>query len=237
MSEPADSETAATETGENRLSLVERAEATEGALEALLLMAEEPVPTATLAEAVQQGLEVVELALANLKDFYDRSERGFELRQVGGGWRYWTRAEHAELISAWVVSGQSNKLSQAALETLSVIAYLQPISRARVSAVRGVNVDGVVRTLLARGLIVEAGADEQTGAMVFSTTDYFLERMGLASLAELPPLAPHLPDASALERELSQLASTVDVDADETASTTASPAPQAGEQAGEADHD
>ena len=120
--------------------------------------------------------------------------------------------EHAEAISAWVVSGQSNKLSQAALETLSVIAYLQPISRARVSAVRGVNVDGVVRTLLARGLITENGNDDQTGAMVFSTTDYFLERMGLGGINQLPPLAPHLPDASALEEELSQLAVTVDVE-------------------------
>lgn len=192
-------------TGAPRASLAERAEAAEGPLEALLLMADEPVPTATLAEAVQQGVEVVELALANLKDFYDRSERGFELRQVGGGWRYWTRAEHAELISAWVVSGQSNKLSQAALETLSVIAYLQPISRARISAVRGVNVDGVVRTLLARGLVAEAGTDEPSGATVFATTDYFLERMGLAGLDELPPLAPHLPDASALEAELADL--------------------------------
>lgn len=194
------------------LSLQDRAEQAEGALEALLMMTEEGMPAETLAEAVQQPLEVVRLALANLAEFYDRSERGFELRNVGGGWRYWTRAEHADLISQWVVSGQSNKLSQAALETLSVIAYLQPISRARVSAVRGVNVDGVVRTLLARGLISEAGADEQTGAMVFSTTDYFLERMGLSSLADLPPLAPHLPDASALERELSQLAATVEVD-------------------------
>ncbi|GAA1396246.1 SMC-Scp complex subunit ScpB [Luteococcus peritonei] len=183
----------------------ERAEAVEGPLEALLLMADEPMTTETLAEAVQESVEVVELALTTLREFYDRSQRGFELRRVGGGWRYWTRAEHAELISAWVVSGQSNKLSQAALETLSVIAYLQPISRARVSAVRGVNVDGVVRTLLARGLVTEAGADEQTGAMVFSTTDYFLERMGLASLDELPPLAPHLPDASALEAELADL--------------------------------
>ncbi|MEL4505754.1 SMC-Scp complex subunit ScpB [Luteococcus sp. H138] len=198
--------------------LEERAEETEGVLEALLLMAEEPMPAETLAEAVQQPLAVVERALANLVEFYDRSQRGFELRNVGGGWRYWTRAEHAELISQWVVSGQSNKLSQAALETLSVIAYLQPISRARVSAVRGVNVDGVVRTLLSRGLISEAGADEHTGAMVFSTTDYFLERMGLASLDELPPLAPHLPDASALEAELSQLAATVEVDSpDESA--------------------
>ncbi len=191
---------------------VQTPEEIEGLLEALLLMAEDPMPSTSLAEAVQAPVEVVEQALTNLRAFYDEHRRGFELRNVGGGWRYWTRAEHAEAISAWVVSGQSNKLSQAALETLSVIAYLQPISRARVSAVRGVNVDGVVRTLLARGLITENGNDDQTGAMVFSTTDYFLERMGLGGINQLPPLAPHLPDASALEEELSQLAVTVDVE-------------------------
>lgn len=177
-----------------------------GALEALLLMADQAMPTEELAEAVGASTERTEAVLAELADFYQRTSRGFELRNVGGGWRYWTRAEHHELISRWVVSGQSNKLTQAALETLSVIAYLQPISRARVSAVRGVNVDGVVRTLLARDLITESGADTVTGATVFATTDYFLERMGLASLDELPPLAPHLPDATALEAELSELA-------------------------------
>ncbi len=116
------------------------------------------------------------------------------------------RAEHAELIGAWVVSGQHGRLSQAALETLSVIAYSQPISRSRVSAVRGVNVDGVVRTLLARNLIAEAGQGEASGAMLFCTTDYFLERMGIASIDELPPIAQHLPDAETLAAELSQLA-------------------------------
>ncbi|GAB2486905.1 hypothetical protein GCM10027030_21150 [Luteococcus sediminum] len=185
-------------------------EQVEGALEALLLMAEEAMSSQALAEAVQQPVEVVERALASLVDFYDRTGRGFELRRIGGGWRYWTRAEHAELISAWVVSGQQNKLSQAALETLSVVAYLQPISRARISAVRGVNVDGVVRTLLNRGLLAENPPTEGGGAITFTTTEYFLERMGLAGLGELPPLAPHLPDASALEAELSQLAQTAE---------------------------
>ncbi|HSN43290.1 MAG TPA: SMC-Scp complex subunit ScpB, partial [Propionibacteriaceae bacterium] len=111
----------------------------------------------------------------------------------------------AELLSRWVLEGQQSKLSQAALETLAVIAYTQPISRARVSAVRGVNVDGVVKTLLSRDLISESGHDSETGALLFSTTDYFLERMGLAGLGDLPPLAPHLPDAGELEYELSQL--------------------------------
>ncbi len=175
-------------------------------LEALLLMADEAMPTESLAEAVGAPTDLVLAALRELATFYDQTGRGFELRHVGGGWRYWTRAEHHELLSQWVVSGQQNKLSQAALETLSVIAYLQPISRARVSAVRGVNVDGVVRTLLARDLVSESGIDEQTGATLFATTEYFLERMGIASLDELPPLAPNLPDATALEEELAQLA-------------------------------
>ncbi len=176
------------------------------ALEAVLLMADEPMPTVQLAEVVRAPVDVVTAALAILVDFYDKTKRGFELRQVGQGWRYYTRAEHAELIAAWLVDGRSAKLSQAAQETLAVIAYLQPVSRARVSAVRGVNVDGVVRTLLARGLIVEAGQDEETGAAVLVTSNLFLEKLGLTSLDELPELAPLLPDAVELETELRSLA-------------------------------
>jgi segregation and condensation protein B len=177
-----------------------------GALEALLLLAEEPRRTDELAAAVAAPEPVVREALAALVAFYDETGRGFELRQVGGGWRYYTREEHAELISASVLEGQQARLSQAALETLAVIAYTQPISRGRVSAVRGVNVDGVMRTLLARGLVEEAGHDPESGAAVFVTTSYFLERMGLRSLDDLPALAPHLPDAELLEAELGQLA-------------------------------
>jgi len=177
-----------------------------GAIEALLLMATEPMPTAELAEAVQAPVEAVETALAGLVEFYDTTGRGFELRRVGSGWRYYTREEHADLIGRWLTEGQRGTLSQAALETLAVVAYLQPISRGRVSAVRGVNVDGVMRTLATRDLIEETGRDGETGARLFATTSYFLERMGLTSLDELPPLAPHLPDASALEAELANLA-------------------------------
>lgn len=177
-----------------------------GALEALLLLAEEPMSETVLAQAVGAPVHVVSEALAELVAFYDETGRGFELRQLGGGWRYYTRAEHADLIAGHVLDGAQSRLSQAALETLAVIAYLQPISRSRVSAIRGVNVDGVIRTLLARGLIVEAGADAESGAVVFATTDYFLERMGLSSLEQLPELAPHLPEASELEAELSQFA-------------------------------
>ncbi|WP_415095699.1 SMC-Scp complex subunit ScpB [Micropruina sp.] len=173
-----------------------------GPLEALLLMATEPVPSAELAQAVRAPVGVVEQALHDLADFYDQTGRGFELRNVGGGWRYWTRAEHADLIGSWLIEGQHARLSQAALETLAVVAYLQPISRGRVSAVRGVNVDGVLRTLVTRDLVQEVDRDAETGAMLFGTTGGFLERLGLASLDDLPPIAPLLPDAAVLEAEL-----------------------------------
>ena len=128
-----------------------------GALEALLLLAAEPVTEFELAQAVGVPESVVSETLAELVAFYEETGRGFELRQVAGGWRYYTREEHADLITRYVTEGQQSKLSQAALETLAVVAYTQPISRGRVSAVRGVNVDGVMRTLLARGLLEEAG--------------------------------------------------------------------------------
>nr|WP_269449771.1 SMC-Scp complex subunit ScpB [Auraticoccus cholistanensis] len=175
-------------------------------MEALLLMADEPLSTLTLAQVLGVPTELVQQALEELADFYDRTGRGFELRHLAGGWRYWTREEHADVITRAVLQGQQARLSQAALETLAVVAYLQPISRARMSAVRGVNVDGVVRTLVAREMIEEAGQDPVTGATVFRTTDTFLQRLGLQSLDQLPDLAPHLPDASALEAELGQLA-------------------------------
>ena len=177
-----------------------------GALEALLLLAAEPMSVTELAQAVDVPVAEVAEALVELAAFYDETGRGFELREVGGGWRYYTREEYADLVAAYVLEGQQSKLSAASLETLAVIAYRQPISRGRVSAIRGVNVDGVIRTLLARGLIEEAGHDPESGAVVFATTSYFLERMGLRSLDELPPLAPHLPEVEELEAELGQLA-------------------------------
>ena len=177
-----------------------------GPIEALLLLADEPMSESSLAQALDASVADVAACLAELAAFYDETGRGFELRQLAGGWRYYTRAEHADLIAAHVLEGQSARLSQASLETLAVVAYSQPISRSRIAAVRGVNVDGVVRTLLARGLIREAGHDPESAAVVFVTTNHFLERMGLGSLDDLPPLAPHLPEADELEAELSQLA-------------------------------
>jgi len=180
-----------------------------GAVEALLLLASEPVTVFELAQAVGVPESVVAETLTELVAFYTETGRGFELRQVAGGWRYYTREEYADLITRSVLEGQQSRLSQAALETLAVVAYTQPISRARVSAVRGVNVDGVMRTLQARGLIEEAGHDPESGAVLFTTTSYFLERMGLRTLEDLPPLAPQLPEVEELEAELGQLAGTV----------------------------
>jgi segregation and condensation protein B len=182
------------------------AEEISGALEALLLIADEPMPETELAAALGAPSALVAEALAELVAFYDETGRGFELRQIGGGWRYYTREEHADLVGGYLLDGQQAKLSQAALETLAVVAYQQPISRARISAVRGVSVDGVMRTLLTRGLVAEAGHDSESGAILFRTTGYFLERMGLRSLDDLPALAPHLPEVDELEAELSQLA-------------------------------
>jgi len=175
-------------------------------IEALLILATEPVAEADLAQTLDVPVEEIGAALARLCEFYDGTGRGFELRHVGAGWRYYTRPEHAEIIAHSVLEGQQGKLSQASLETLAVIAYLQPISRARISAVRGVNVDGVVRTLISRNLVAEVDRDESSGAGLLGTTAYFLERMGLTSLADLPPLAPNLPDATHLDEELASLA-------------------------------
>ena len=125
---------------------------------------------------------------------YEQEGRGFDLREIAGGWRFYTREECAPVVERFVSEGQEVRLTQAALETLAVVAYRQPVSRARVSAVRGVNCDGVMRTLTLRGLVEDSGTDPETGAILYRTTGYFLERLGLASLEELPDLAPFLPE-------------------------------------------
>ncbi|AQP46675.1 SMC-Scp complex subunit ScpB [Tessaracoccus aquimaris] len=183
------------------------------ALEAMLLMATEPTAADELAAALDVPTATVEEELARIADFYDGHGRGVRLRAVAGGWRFATDPAVSDVIEAWLVSDQRSRLSQAALETLSVIAYLQPVSRGRVASVRGVNVDGVVKTLLVRGLIREDGEDAVTGAMTFSTTPLFLQKLGVNSLKELPDLAPLLPDAVALEAELGQLAAAEPADA------------------------
>jgi segregation and condensation protein B len=168
-------------------------------LEAVLLTAEEPIPSITLAERLAVPLPDVESTVRQLAEEYLADGRGFELREVGGGWRYYTAASAGEYVERFVLAGQTARLSQAALETLAVIAYQQPVSRGRIAAVRGVNVDGVVRTLLTRRLIEESGVDPEGGAMTYRTTTYFLERIGLRDLSELPPLAPLLPEADEIE--------------------------------------
>lgn len=172
------------------------------AAEAVLIVAEEPVSEAALAEALgveeAQARELLEsLAAEYAGELAGTSPRGFVLRAVAGGWCLASSPEFSDLLERFVVGGATARLSQAALETLAVIAYRQPVTRGRVAAVRGVNVDSVVRTLLARGLIVEDG-QEPSGALLYRTTTEFLEYMGLRSLEELPPLAPYLPEASAL---------------------------------------
>ncbi|MGI8521934.1 MAG: SMC-Scp complex subunit ScpB [Nocardioides sp.] len=175
-------------------------------LEALLMIADQPLDIPTLASAVGHPVTEVEKALAALAGEYAEQGRGFELRSVAGGWRYYTREEYAPVVEAFVLDGQQARLTQAALETLAVVAYKQPVSRSRVSAIRGVNVDGVIRTLLTRGLVEEAGQDQSSGANLYRTTGYFLERIGVESLADLPELAPYLPDLGDLEDELSEMA-------------------------------
>lgn len=163
-------------------------------LEAVLLVADEPVPAGVLADTTRHPAEEVSAALRELAAAYTAERRGFDLREVAGGWRLYTRDECAEVVERFIGDSQEIRLTQAALETLAVVAYRQPVSRARVSAVRGVNCDGVIRTLLLRGLVEEAGTEGETGATLFRTTGYFLERLGLAQLSDLPDLVQFLPD-------------------------------------------
>jgi segregation and condensation protein B len=169
------------------------------ALEAILMVVDEPVSEVLLAQVTERPTQEVLAALRGLAADYDSDGRGFELRQVAGGWRYYTRASCAAYVERFVLDGQQARLTQAALETLAVVAYRAPVSRARVSAVRGVNVDGVMRTLVHRGLVEEAGHDGDGGAILYRTTTYFLERLGLRTLDELPDLAPFLPAVDDLE--------------------------------------
>ena len=194
------------------------------ALEAVLMVIDEPATATALATGLNLTVDVVDSLLAELQREYNgytvsapdadvaghsrnngntdgnnAAPRGFELRNIAGGWRIYSRAEFADIVGGFVLEGQTARLTQAALETLAVIAYRQPVSRARVSAIRGVNVDSVVRTLTQRGLIEDSGTDPESGAILYRTTSYFLERMGIGSVAELPQLSPHLPGLEGIE--------------------------------------
>lgn len=171
------------------------------AVEAILFVLESPVTPAAIAAALQQPESRVVDAIDALRESYDGRDAGIEVRAVAGGVRIYTRPAVAAQVEAFLQDGQRSRLTQAALETLAVIAYRQPVTRARVSAIRGVNVDGVIRTLLSRGLIVEVGSDPQTGGGLFRTTELFLEKMGLQSLDDLPSLAPLLPELDGLDTD------------------------------------
>ncbi len=184
-----------------------------GAIEAILMVAERPVTEVQLALVLERPEDLVQRVLVELQREYDgytgsgspltdpidpMAARGFELRRIAGGWRIFSRKHFSAVVADFVLDGRSSRLSQAALETLAVIAYRQPVSRARVSAIRGVAVDSVVRTLVQRGLVVEQETDPATGATLYGTTSLFLERLGLGSVDELPRIAPHLPGIESL---------------------------------------
>ncbi|GAA1774827.1 hypothetical protein GCM10009681_53020 [Luedemannella helvata] len=165
-----------------------------GALEAVLLVVDEPVGEFLLAQVLDEPAQRVAATLKELRDEYAASGRGFELRQSAGGWRLYTRTEYAAYVERFVLDGQQTRLTQAALETLAVIAYKQPVTRSRISAIRGVNCDGVIKTLVGRGLVEECGTERESGALLYQTTPLFLEKLGINSVAELPGLAPFLPE-------------------------------------------
>jgi segregation and condensation protein B len=175
----------------------------EHSIEAILMVIDEPVAEETLAKVLACSVEEIITALASLVQSYERN--GFELRQISGGWRFYSRPEFSAVVEKFVLDGQQSRLTQAALETLAVIAYRQPVSRARVSAIRGVNVEAVMKTLVTRGLVEEFGVEQETGAILYRTTTYFLERLGLNSLDDLPALAPYLPDLDRLDEILGAL--------------------------------
>jgi segregation and condensation protein B len=165
-----------------------------GAVEAILLIVDEPTTEMTMAQVLEQPVDRVRGVLEDISRQYTSLGLGFDLRRVAGGWRLYTRPEYAAYVEKFVLDGQQVRLTQAALETLAVVAYKQPVTRSRISAIRGVNCDGVVRTLVTRGLIEETGSEPESGAFLYRTTTLFLEKLGLDSVDQLPPLAPFLPD-------------------------------------------
>jgi len=175
----------------------------ERSIEAILMVVDEPVSEITLAHVLTEPVENISQAIQSLLPMYE--DRGFELRQINGGWRFYSKPEFSSAVEKFVLDGQQSRLTQAALETLAVIAYRQPVSRARVSAIRGVNVEAVMKTLVTRGLVEESGIEQETGAILYVTTSYFLERLGLNSLTDLPALAPYLPDLDRLDEVLGSL--------------------------------
>jgi segregation and condensation protein B len=170
------------------------------AIEAVILVSQDPVPTDLLAQLLEQPVALVEQWCEDLAAEYTEQRRGFELRRVAGGFRYQTHSDQTPYVERFVLHDQKARLSGAALETLAIIAYKQPISRAQVASIRGVDPDGVIRTLQARGYIDEVGRDDGPGnAILFGTTQQFLEKLGLDSIDDLPPIAEFIPDADVVE--------------------------------------
>jgi segregation and condensation protein B len=165
----------------------------QGALEAILLVVDNPVSPVVLAQVLEEPTNRIEATLAALAHEYAKPGRGIDLRNVAGGWRLYTRGEYASYVERFVLDGQQIRLTQAALETLAVVAYKQPVTRSRVAAIRGVNCDGVIKTLVTRGLVEECGTEEG-GAHLYRTTKLFLEKLGINSTEDLPSLAPFLPE-------------------------------------------
>ena len=169
-------------------------------LEAILMVVDEPVSEVVLAQIIEAPTEEITAALLSLSAKYVTEHRGFELRQVSGGWRYYSHPEIAPLVEKFVLDGQQARVSSAALETLAIIAYKQPLSRSQIASIRGVDPEAVMRTLQARGYITEVQRDDGPGqAVLFGTTPLFLERLGIASLEDLPSIADFIPDASVVE--------------------------------------
>jgi segregation and condensation protein B len=166
-----------------------------GALEALLFVSDEPVSAVRLAKLLEASPGAVEEALANLAEEYREADRGFQLREVAGGWRFYTHPAHHDVIERYVLSWDTRRLSQAALEAMAVVAYHQPVTRQGINAVRGVNSEGVVASLVEKGLVREVGRDKGAGnAILYGTTLNFLEKFGLKDISELPPLEEFAPD-------------------------------------------
>jgi segregation and condensation protein B len=177
----------------------------ERSIEAILMVVEEPVSEVVLAQIIEAPTEQILESLNALAASYEEQARGFILKQISGGWRFYSHPDLAPLVEKFVLDGQQAKLTQAALETLAVIAYRQPISRARVSAIRGVNVEAVMKTLVTRGLVEECGIEHETGGILYRTTHYFLERIGLNRVEDLPALAPFLPNIDGLDEVIASL--------------------------------
>jgi segregation and condensation protein B len=172
----------------------------EGAIEAILMVTDAPISLVALATALEIPVNQVRDAVIKLREDYEGKDgagaRGFELREVAGGWRIYVRENYDWAVKMFIANENPTKLSQAALETLSVIAYKQPIARGQIASIRGVNVDSVVRTLTSRGLVTELYTDSETGAIHYGTTSLLLEQLGINSLDQLPPISPYLPDVT-----------------------------------------